>query len=132
MILFYTKDAQFQMMPKVNIFLKKNIKNGAFPETGLHMAEVFVLCGFFLVYFTEEVTHLAINRYISRRKQPECCLNAKDQNGEESQPALIENKIGEPNQPQNHENTALEFMCKRDATTFEATLRGFLVILALR
>ena len=120
------------MMPKVNIFLKKNIKNGAFPETGLHMAEVFVLCGFFLVYFTEEVTHLAINKYISRRKQPECCLNAKDQNGEESQPALIENKIGELNQPQNHENTALEFMCKRDATTFEATLRGFLVILALR
>ena len=92
------------MLPKVNIFLKKNIENGTFPDTGktlsrefvhlyffegfspiflhyflfnfkhvsgLHMADVFVLCGFFLVYFCEEITHLMIERHVKPRKLPE-------------------------------------------------------------
>jgi len=143
------------MLPKVNIFLKKNIENGTFPDTGLHMADVFVLCGFFLVYFCEEITHLMIERHVKPRKLPEdagCCednypslippiadpeastlqaesmvtYTAKDRvnGGAKFQPpvCIIE-------QMEKQEEAEVFGHCKR--SSFEATSRGFLIILAL-
>ena len=40
--------------------------DGLFPETGLNLAEIFILCGFFLIYAIEEFTHLFLQK---------CCTN---------------------------------------------------------
>lgn len=89
------------------------------------MAEVFVLCGFFMVYFTEEMTHYLIHKYMAPKQHASVSPTV-----DESQPPLI-NGGGGGGHGHNHEDVALEFI-DGDASTFEATLRGFLVILALR
>jgi len=119
------------MLPEVNIFLANNIKNGAFPETGLHMAEIFVLCGFFMVYFTEELTHLLIHKYMSPAQTSQARTTELKNGGDESHPALSNGEAGgSGGHGHNHEDMALEFIDGENAS-FEATLRGFLVILAL-
>ena len=37
--------------------------DGLFPETGLNLAEIFILCGFFLIYAVEEFTQLVLKKY---------------------------------------------------------------------
>ena len=49
------------MMPEVTFFLNHNIEQGHFPDTGLPIAEILVLCGFFMIYVVEELTHLGID-----------------------------------------------------------------------
>ena len=44
------------MLPEVNLFLAHNIASGQIEESGLPLAEIWVLCGFFMIYFVEEVT----------------------------------------------------------------------------
>lgn len=75
------------MLPEVTYFLRKNIEQGQFPDTGkawrfadlpnkrcyfnfagLPMAEIIVLCGFFMIYIIEEVTHLVIDRLHRKKK----------------------------------------------------------------
>jgi len=50
------------MLPEVNLFLAHNIASGQIEESGLPLAEIWVLCGFFMIYFVEEVTHLVLGR----------------------------------------------------------------------
>ena len=92
------------------------------------MAEIFVLCGFFMVYFTEEMTHYLIHKFMAPTHQASVSPTV----GDESQPALTSaSGGGGGGHGHNHEDVALDFI-DGDASTFEATLRGFLVILALR
>jgi len=121
------------MLPEVNIFLANNIENNTFPDTGLHMAEIFVLCGFFMVYFTEELTHLLIHKYMrppSTAPAKSTELSKNGGGGDESHPALSNGEAGgHGGHGHNHEDVALDLIEGSDS--FEATLRGFLVILAL-
>ena len=45
------------MLPDVNEVLVAAIENGSFPNSGLPVAEIFVLAGFLLIYLLEEVLH---------------------------------------------------------------------------
>lgn len=51
------------MLPEVNEFLEFNIQQHTIPDTGLPLAEIFVLCGFFMIYLVEELVHMAISRW---------------------------------------------------------------------
>merc|ERR1719391_828895 len=85
------------MLPEVNLFLQNNIDKGVFPDTGLHMAEIFVLCGFFMVYFTEELTHLLIHKYMrppSTAPAKSTELSRNGGGGDESHPALSNGEAG--------------------------------------
>merc|ERR1711894_298496 len=64
------------MLPEVNLFLNLNIEKGQFPDTGMAVAEILVLCGFFMIYIVEEVTHLVVHRMHSQKK-----VSASDVNG---------------------------------------------------
>jgi hypothetical protein len=44
--------------------------DGLFGETTMNLAEIFVLCGFFLIFAVEEVTHVLLDK---------CCKNGKGQ-----------------------------------------------------
>lgn len=48
------------MLPEVNYFLNHNIKHGAIRNVGLPLAEIFVMCGFLMIYITEELAHTFI------------------------------------------------------------------------
>jgi len=50
------------MLPEVNLFLAHNISSGQIEESGLPLAEIWVLCGFFMIYFIEEVTHVVLSK----------------------------------------------------------------------
>ena len=45
------------MLPDVNEVLVAAIESGAFPDSGLPVAEIFVLAGFLMIYMLEEVLH---------------------------------------------------------------------------
>ena len=45
------------MLPEVNKYLRHNIEHGHIPNIGLPLAEIFVLCGFFMIYIVEEVSY---------------------------------------------------------------------------
>ena len=45
------------MLPDVNVVLKQSLDNGTFPDSGLPVAEIFVLAGFILIYLLEELVH---------------------------------------------------------------------------
>ncbi|TRY69311.1 hypothetical protein TCAL_09730 [Tigriopus californicus] len=51
------------MLPEVNEFLEFNIQQQTIPDTGLPLAEIFVLCGFFMIYIVEELVHMVIQRW---------------------------------------------------------------------
>ena len=46
------------MLPDVNEVLVAAIESGAFPDSGLPVAEIFVLAGFLMIYMMEEVLHI--------------------------------------------------------------------------
>ena len=76
------------MLPEVNLFLALNIEKGQFPDSGknifslfsfsnfilifsfsgMAVAEILVLCGFFMIYIVEEVTHLVVHRMHSQNR----------------------------------------------------------------
>ena len=45
------------MLPDVNEVLVEAIESGSFPDSGLPVAEIFVLAGFLMIYMLEEVLH---------------------------------------------------------------------------
>ena len=45
------------MLPDVNEVLVAAIEDGSFPDSGLPVAEIFVLAGFLMIYILEEVLH---------------------------------------------------------------------------
>jgi len=45
------------MLPDVNTVLEQSLDNGTFPDSGLPVAEIFVLAGFILIYLLEELVH---------------------------------------------------------------------------
>jgi len=116
------------MLPEVNIALNENIKHGAFPDTGMHFAEIFVLCGFFMIYIVEEVTHLAIDKFLSPHKSSE--MNSPEETETPLKSAVHAHDMEVPN---GHidPTVAIKSQSAAAATSFEASLRGFLVILAL-
>jgi len=61
------------MLPEVNLFLQYNIQQGQLIDRGWPLAEIWVLCGFFMVYFVEEVTHILMRRCnaTSKHEKPE-------------------------------------------------------------
>jgi len=44
------------MLPEVNLFLQYNMAAGLLEDQGWPLAEIWVLCGFFMVYAIEEGT----------------------------------------------------------------------------
>ena len=48
------------MLPDVNEVLQEALENNTFPDSGLPVAEIFVLAGFLMIYLLEEVVHLIL------------------------------------------------------------------------
>eukprot|EP00090_Calanus_glacialis_P032863 TRINITY_DN54438_c0_g1_i1.p1 TRINITY_DN54438_c0_g1~~TRINITY_DN54438_c0_g1_i1.p1 ORF type:complete len:314 (+),score=93.11 TRINITY_DN54438_c0_g1_i1:71-1012(+) len=48
------------MLPDVNEVLQEALDNNTFPDSGLPVAEIFVLAGFLMIYLLEEVVHLIL------------------------------------------------------------------------
>eukprot|EP00095_Tigriopus_kingsejongensis_P004214 maker-scaffold1792_size27886-snap-gene-0.4 protein:Tk04214 transcript:maker-scaffold1792_size27886-snap-gene-0.4-mRNA-1 annotation:"zinc transporter zip1" len=113
------------MLPEVNLFLQNNIKQGDFPDTGMPIAEILVLCGFMMIYIVEEITHSCIHlsqrtkekKRVKRAMNP---LNAEEDG--EWEPCV---------QQHGHTEIPTDIIVPGENQGFEATLRGFLVILAL-
>jgi len=118
------------MLPEVNLFLNLNIEKGQFPDTGMAVAEILVLCGFFMIYIVEEVTHLVVHRMHSQKKSVSDNVNGripeiKDEAEEEAEKPMF-------SQHHDHEEVPAQLLTSNNAENqFQAALRGFLVILAL-
>jgi len=102
------------MLPEVNLFLKYNIEHGQLADTGLPLAEIWVLCGFFMIYFIEELTHKFMARF-----NPE-----KDLEGTQEEKGKMLTATGH-----GHAHEVPDGMVEGGG--FEAALRGFLVVLAI-
>ena len=48
------------MLPDVNEVLQEALDNNSFPDSGLPVAEIFVLAGFLMIYLLEETVHLIL------------------------------------------------------------------------
>jgi len=104
------------MLPEVNLFLQYNIQQGQLIDKGWPLAEIWVLCGFFMVYFVEEVTHILMRRCnaASKHEKPEKGVvegNIMLESGHGHSHAIPQAGTGD--------------------SGFEAALRGFLVVLAI-
>lgn len=56
------------LLPEVSGEVDRLIKTGEIPDLGLHLAEVFMMTGFFLIYLIEEIVHNYLHRYQSAQK----------------------------------------------------------------
>jgi len=102
------------MLPEVNLFLQYNIDHGQIADTGMPLAEIWVLCGFFMIYFIEEVTHIVMSRF-----NP-----TKDIESTKDEKTKMLNGAGH-----GHSHDIPHGMAEDGG--FEAALRGFLVVLAI-
>jgi len=113
------------MLPEVNLFLQYNIDNGQLEnEAGWPLAEIWVLCGFFMIYFVEEVTHILMMRCNPEKKKNRVAAT-EDRDTEENN-GLKEMKLSNGH-GHSHDLTS----AVKDDGGFEAALRGFLVVLAI-
>jgi len=103
------------MLPEVNLFLQYNIDHGQLADTGMPLAEIWVLCGFFMIYFIEELTHKLVARF-----NP-----AKDVGGTKEE----KSKMLSTNAGHGHSHDIPHTAGQEGG--FEAALRGFLVVLAI-
>jgi len=133
------------MLPEVNLFLQYNIDKGLLSnDAGWPLAEIWILCGFFMIYFVEEVTHILMMK---------CNANPKNKvSAEEMREGKVNGGYGNPvngrgrpdgHQGGHHENPPQQQQQQghghsHDLTQavsteagFEAALRGFLVVLAI-
>jgi len=108
------------MLPEVNLFLKYNIDNGQIASNGWPLAEIWVLCGFFMIYFVEEVTHLLMLK----------CNPTKKKGAAPVEEGVEENKVLNGAKPSHGHSHNLPMAVTEDGG-FEAALRGFLVVLAI-
>merc|ERR1711892_1062215 len=95
------------MLPDVNEVVVAAIEVGSFPDSGLPVAEIFVLAGFLMIYMLEEVLHYLLLK--SGHLQDE---------GVQSKPGA-----------HGHSHDNVEVVPTEEG--IQATARGFLVILAL-
>jgi len=91
------------MLPDVNEVVVMAIEDGSFPDSGLPVAEIFVLAGFLMIYMLEEVLHHILVK----------SGHLKEEEGEHAKPG------------HSHDNAI------PSEEGLQATARGFLVILAL-
>lgn len=125
------------MLPEVNYFLQNNIRRGLFPNTGMPVAEILVLCGFFMIYVVEEITHLVVDRMHHKRVFAANGNAVKPEEGnhvDEKEPMYTYSHSH--NQVDHiHEDVPVDLLAQASAHAenhqFQAALRGFLVILAL-
>ncbi len=54
------------MMPEVGHFIRYNIEHGVQEDTGMPLAEILVLLGFFMIYIVEELVHHGVEWYRKR------------------------------------------------------------------
>lgn len=108
------------MLPEVNLFLKHNIEQGSFPNTGMPIAEILVLVGFLMIYIVEEVTHTCIKK--ANKDKTVKKVEPLSNNEDEDEPWVLQH---------GHTDIPTDVIIPPDNVGFEATLRGFLVILAL-
>jgi len=103
------------MLPEVNLFLQYNIDHGQLPNTGLPLAEIWVLCGFFMIYAIEELTHFFTSR----------CSHEKVHSSTKEEKSKMLNGNG----GHGHSHDIPQGIVEEGG--FEAALRGFLVVLAI-
>merc|ERR1711892_1207699 len=108
------------MLPEVNLFLQLNIKAGLVRNTGMPLAEIIVLCGFFMIYIVEEMVH----KILSTSKNDTV---TKQQEGMEN--AALHANAKESEKTHDHDQLPMDMLGAEK--TFQANMRGFLVILAL-
>ena len=65
------------MLPDVNEVVVAAIEGGSFPDSGLPVAEIFVLAGFLMIYMLEEVLHHLLVK----------CGHLQEEEGMHSKPA---------------------------------------------
>jgi len=100
------------MLPEVNLFLQYNIAHGQLEDKGWPLAEIWVLCGFLMIYLVEEVTHVLLSR-------------CNPDNNKSAAPPLEETtKL-------NGHGHSHGLVPGGAGGGFEAGLRGFLVVLAI-
>jgi len=91
------------MLPDVNEITTAAIEDGSFPNSGLPVAEILVLTGFFMIYLLEELVHFILERFI----------HLDDENESKGH-------------GHSHDNIAVP-----TEAGIQAAARGFLVVLAL-
>jgi len=96
------------MLPDVNEVLATAIQSGAFPDSGLPVAEIFVLAGFLMIYMLEEVLHHLLLRS-----------------------GLLHHEEGVQSKQGGHGHSHDNVQIAPSEEGIQATARGFLVILAL-
>lgn len=109
------------MLPEVNLYLQYNIDHGQLPNTGLPLAEIFVLCGFYMIYIVEEVTH----RIIDKVNGVKPSKGVKEENGK-----MLGSNGHSHSHQMSHEEEAVQNLEGADQS-LEAAVRGFLVVLAI-
>ena len=141
------------MLPEVNHFLDYNYESGQIVDKGMPLAEILVLCGFLMVYLTEEVAHFVVDKYRAKNKLAANANGTTNQTkGEESggkesestdtnSTAVSSPQVDHEPKANGDSNSSEEAkklgtgddfaMTIANEESFQAKLRGFLVILAL-
>lgn len=101
------------MLPEVNVFLQHNYRQGEISNTGLPLAEIWMLCGFFLIFLIEELTHLLVSR----------CQQG-------SVKTTAEHHLDERSSMLGHGHSHLPANLG-DQESLKASISGFLVVLAI-
>jgi len=109
------------MMPEVSHFIRYNIEHGIQEDTGLPLAEILVLLGFFMIYIVEEVVHHGMDWYYGKYLS-----KANNTNG-----APGSEECNKGNEHKECEGMIVDMVAAENENSFQVALRGFLVILAL-
>merc|ERR1712142_215984 len=112
------------MLPEVNMFLQLNIEAGLVRNTGLPLAEIIVLCGFFMIYIVEELVHKIPS--FGRKGTVK-----KEEGGNENAAFRSDEHSNEIKKTHSHDHDEFPVEILGAEKTFQANMRGFLVILAL-
>jgi len=113
------------MLPEVNYFLQLNIEAGLVTDTGMPLSEIIVLCGFFMIYLVEEVVHKLLSGNMKEQDD-----NLVEQ-GKENAGFRVDDKALALQKTHQHQHDEMPVELIGAKKTFQANLRGFLVILAL-
>lgn len=111
------------MLPEVNLLLKNNIEQGQLKYTDWPLAEILVLCGFFMIYIIEEVTHALVKKFSPGISPPCACRPDGCEDG-----SLLKKQGDEERQMFKKTGDSKQ---KPTKVVSQAALRGFLVVLAI-
>lgn len=59
------------LLPEVSGEVDRLIETGEIPDLGLHLAQIFMMIGFFLIYLIEEIVHYYLHRYQNAKAKSE-------------------------------------------------------------